>query len=195
MKKLFAILVCVLLLTTLTTISATALKSPGGTVYHEVYLNRTHDGSSKEPSEKYVVKQNDYVELSNIDTNKLVFEGWEFYTEDMKPAVEGEDYEIGEITLADGSPAIKGTHYEIKNGKIVAKNDTALKIQIQPLVDTLYVTEIHKGVPVKFVISETETLSPVTADTVSVTIISALSVVTLAAAAAMIFTAKKAFSK
>ena len=35
----------------------------------------------------------------------------------------------------------------------------------------------------------------VNADTVSVTIISALSVVTLAAAAAMIFTAKKAFSK
>ena len=130
MKKLLAIVLTVVLVLSFS-VTAFALKSPGGTVYYEVIVNRTNTGENSEVAEKVIVRENGSYELVPVENDEIAFEGWGFYDKDMNAAKLGEDFEIVGVTRADGTAAEEGVDYEIKNGEVVSKNGDYLKVKIK----------------------------------------------------------------
>ena len=147
MKKLLAIVLTVVLVLSFS-VTAFALKSPGGTVYYEVIVNRTNTGENSEVAEKVIVKENGSIELSPVENDEIAFEGWGFYDKNMNAAKPGKDFEIVGVTRPDGTAAEEGVDYEIKNGKVVSKNGDYLNVEIKPLTDDLRVSELYEGVDV-----------------------------------------------
>jgi len=191
MKKIFAVLLAVILIMTFS-FSAMALVSPQGPAYNTIYINRTSSGESSEIAERVTVVEGESSLIVPTDSTKYEFLGWNIYTPDMKFAKEGVDYEIAAVKKADGTPAVEGTDYTKENGKIVAKDGKLISVDIRPLIDVIYVSENHKGVDIKFNISSSETLSPPTGFDYSVVVI--LSTVILAVGALTIVS-KRAYSK
>lgn len=189
MKKLLAVVLALVLVLSFS-VTAFALKSPGGTVYHEVIINRTNDGESSETAERVTVKQNGELELKPGESKDLEFEGWKFFKPDMKAAVEGTDFEIVKVTKEDGTAAVKGTDYEVKDGQIIAKNGALINVTIKPIADTVYVSEAYKGVKIEFNVPDGTVNSPVTADSIAVVAM----VMALVAGAVMLFTSKRAYN-
>lgn len=164
MKKILAIMLTVILVLSFS-VSAFALKSPGGTVYFEVIVNRTNTGDNSDVAEKVVVKENGTLELAPVENDDIAFEGWGFYKKNGNAAKIGEDLEIESVTKADGSVAKEGVDYEIKNGKIVSKNNEYLTIEVKPLKDDVMISELYEGVDVEINVPGTDKpVSPPTAD-------------------------------
>ncbi len=164
MKKILAIMLTVILVLSFS-VSAFALKSPGGTVYFEVIVNRTNTGENSDVAEKVVVKENGTLELAPVENDDIAFEGWGFYKKNGNAAKIGEDLEIESVTKADGSVATEGVDYEIKNGKIVSKNNEYLTIEVKPLKDDVMISELYEGVDVDINVPGTDKpVSPPTAD-------------------------------
>lgn len=164
MKKILAIMLTVILVLSFS-VSAFALKSPGGTVYFEVIVNRTNTGENSEVAEKVIVKENGTLELEPVENDDIEFEGWGFYKKNGNAAKIGEDLKIESVTKADGSVAKEGVDYEIKNGKIVSKNNEYLTVEIKPLKDGVMVSELYEGVDVEINVPGTnKPISPPTAD-------------------------------
>ena len=193
MKKILAILLTLVLVMGFS-VSAMAVVSPGGVKYNDVYINRTSTGESSQTVEHVSVKEGNTLELVPGDS-KLEFIGWNFYTPDMEEAEIGKDFEIISIKKSDGTDAVEGKDYTIKGGKIVAKDGIILNVTIKPLVDVLYVSENFKGVDIKFNISDTESLSPVTGIDVNYTVVAILGFMLLASATVAVVASKKAFNK
>ena len=188
MKKFIALILTVVLALTLS-VSAFALKSPGGTVFHEVIINRTNDGESSETAERVIVKENGELELVPVENDQKDFEGWKFFTPDMKPAEEGKDFEIVSVTKGDGTPAVKGTDYEIVKGQVIPKGNIYINVTIKPIADTIYVSEVYKGVKIEFNVPDGTINSPVTG--MSTTVLAVLVAAVLGGAALMIASRKK----
>ncbi|MBE6739919.1 MAG: hypothetical protein E7565_06335 [Ruminococcaceae bacterium] len=164
MKKILAIMLTVILVLSFS-VSAFALKSPGGTVYYEVLVNRTNTGENSDVAEKVVVKENGTLELAPVENDDIAFEGWGFYKKNGNAAKIGEDLKIESVTKADGSAAKEGVDYEIKNGKIVSKNNEYLTVEIKPLKDGVMVSELYEGVVPEITPPGTnKPISPSTAD-------------------------------
>lgn len=164
MKKILAIMLTVILVLSFS-VSAFALKSPGGTVYFEVIVNRTNTGENSEVAEKVIVKENGTLELAPVENDDIAFEGWGFYKKNGNAAKIGEDLKIESVTKADGSAATEGVDYEIKNGKIVSKNNEYLTIEVKPLKDDVMISELYEGVDVDINVPGTDKpVSPPTAD-------------------------------
>ena len=164
MKKILAIMLTVILVLSFS-VSAFALKSPGGTVYFEVVVNRTNTGENSDVAEKVVVKENGTIELAPVENDDIAFEGWGFYKKNGNAAKIGEDLKIESVTKADGSVATEGVDYEIKNGKIVSKNNEYLTIEVKPLKDDVMISELYEGVDVDINVPGTDKpVSPPTAD-------------------------------
>lgn len=174
MKKLLAVLLTVILVLSFS-VSAFALKSPGGTVYFEVLVNRTNTGENSEVAEKVKVFENGTIELAPVENDEIVFEGWGFYTKDMNAAKEGEDFEIVSVTFADGTVAVKGEDYVVEGGKVVSKNGEYLNVNIKPLGDGLQVSELYEGVDVEITPpKDDKPVSPPTGDFAAVAVLFAL---------------------
>ena len=163
MKKVLAISLALILVLAFS-VTSFALKSPGGTVYSEVIINRTNSGASSTTAERVTVKDGDSIEIVPVENDNLDFEGWKIYTPDMKAAKEGKDYEITSVTKKDGTPAAKGTDYTVKDGEIYSVNGEYISINVKPLSDTLYVSEAYKGVKVEFNPPKGTVNSPVTGE-------------------------------
>lgn len=173
MKKLLAIVLTVVLVLSFS-VSALALKSPGGTVYYEVIVNRTNTGDNSDVAEKVVVKEDGSLELAPVENDDIPFEGWGFYKKNGNAAKVGEDFEIVSVTLADGSAAKEGVDYEIKGGKVIAKNNDYLTVDIKPLKDDLMVSELYKGVDVEITPPGGKPVSPPTGVNFNMAIVAAL---------------------
>lgn len=173
MKKLLAIVLTIVLVLSFS-VSALALKSPGGTVYYEVIVNRTNTGDNSDVAEKVIVKEDNSLELVPIENDDIAFEGWGFYKKNGNAAKVGEDFEIVSVTLPDGSPAKEGVDYEIKGGKVVAKNNDYLTVDIKPLKDDLMVSELYKGVDVEITPPGGKPVSPPTGVNFNIAAIAAL---------------------
>jgi hypothetical protein len=164
MKKILAIMLTVILVLSFS-VSAFALKSPGGTVYYEVHVNRTNTGDNSEVAEKVVVTEDGTLELKPIENDDIQFNGWGFYKKNGNAAKVGEDFEITSVSKPDGTVAVEGVDYEIKNGQVVAKNNEYLAVEIKPLKDGLSVSELYEGVDVEINVPGTnKPVSPPTAD-------------------------------
>ena len=190
MKKLLAVVLALVLVLSFS-VTAFALKSPGGTVYHEVIINRTNDGESSETAERVTVKQNGELELKPGKSEDLKFEGWKFFKPDMSAAVVGTDFEIVKVTKEDGTAAVKGTDYEVKNGQVVAKDGKIINVVIKPIADTVYVSEVFNGVKIEFNVPDGTVNSPVTADS-GIAVVAL--VMALVAGAVMLFASKRAYN-
>ena len=164
MKKILAIMLTLILVLSFS-VSAFALKSPGGTVYYEVIVNRTNTGENSDVAEKVTVKENGTLVLAPVENDDIAFEGWGFYKKDGNAAKIGEDLKVEGVTKADGSAAKEGVDYEIKDGKIVSKNNEYLTVEIKPLKDGVMVSELYEGVDVNINVPGTDKpVSPPTAD-------------------------------
>ena len=164
MKKTLAIMLTLILVLSFS-VSAFALKSPGGTVYYEVIVNRTNTGENSDVAEKVTVTENGTLALAPVENDDIAFEGWGFYKKDGNAAKIGEDLKVESVTKADGSAAKEGVDYEIKDGKIVSKNNEYLTVEIKPLKDGVMVSELYEGVDVDINVPGTDKpVSPPTAD-------------------------------
>lgn len=163
MKKILAISLALILVLAFS-VTSFALKSPGGTAYSEVIINRTNTGASSTTAERVTVKDGDSLGIVPGESNNLDFEGWKIYTPDMKAAKEGKDYEIISVKKKDGTPAVKGTDYTVKDGEIYSVNGEYITIDVKPLTDTLYVSEVFKGVKIEFNPPKGTVNSPVTGE-------------------------------
>lgn len=190
MKKLLAIVLTVVLVLAFS-VSAFALKSPGGTVYYEVIVNRTNTGDNSDVAEKVTVLEDGKLELAPIENDEIEFEGWGFYDKNMNAAKEGKDFEIVSVTLADGTAAVKGEDYEIKNGKVVSKNGDYLNVTIKPLSDNLYVSELYDGVDVEITPPGGKPVSPPTGVNYNMALIAALFALVLVSGAFAVVSAKR----
>lgn len=188
MKKFVALILAVVLVLSFS-VSALALKSPGGTIYFEVIVNRTNQGESNKIDEVINVKENGELELVPVVNEEKKFEGWEFYDADMKPAEVGKDFEIVKVTKKDGSEAIKGIDYEIVGSKVVPKAEEYINVVIKPLVDRVIVNEAFKGVKPNVVLPSGDVLSPVTG--MSTSVVMMLVAAILGGAALMVVSRKK----
>lgn len=188
MKKFVALILAVVLVLSFS-VSALALKSPGGTIYFEVIVNRTNQGESNKTDEVINVKENGELELVPVVNEEKEFEGWEFYDADMKPAEIGKDFEIVKVTKKDGSEAIKGIDYEIVGSKVVPKAEEYINVVIKPLVDRVIVNEAFKGVKPNVVLPSGDVLSPVTG--MSTSVVMMLVAAILGGAALMVVSRKK----
>lgn len=187
MKKFIALILTVVLVLSFS-VSAFALKSPGGNVYHEVIIDRTNANSS-DVDERVTVKEGGELEIKPVGNNQKDFEGWEFYKPNMGAAEIGKDFEIVAVTKEDGSAAVKGTDYDIVGGKVVSKNGDYINVTIKPLVDTIYVSEAYKGGKADFNPPKGTVNSPVTG--MSLSVIMTLIAVILGGAALMVASRKK----
>lgn len=188
MKKFVALILAVVLVLSFS-VSALALKSPGGTIYFEVIVNRTNQGESNKPDEVVNVKENGELELVPVVNEEKKFEGWEFYDAEMKPAEVGKDFEIVKVTKKDGSEAIKGIDYEIVGSKVVPKAEAYINVVIKPLVDRVIVNEAFKDVKPNIVLPNGNVLSPVTG--MSTSVVMMLVAAILGGAALMVVSRKK----
>lgn len=190
MKKILAIMLTVILVLSFS-VSAFALKSPNGTVYYEVIVNRTNTGENSEVAEKVVVKENGVLELAPVENDEIKFEGWGFYKQDGSAAKVGQDFAIESVKLADGSDAKEGVDYEIKNGKVVAKNNDYLTVAIKPLKDGVMVSELYNGVKVEInVPGSNKPVSPPTAD-FNMAVAGILFALVVLSGASLVFAAKR----
>ena len=144
MKKIFALILTVALILSFS-VSAFALKSAGGTEYHEVIVNRTNDGKNSSVADRVTVEKDGTIALKPVENDNREFEGWKFYKPNKSPALAGTDYEIVSVTLPDGTKAVEGTDYVVEKGEIVSKNGAYLNVVIKPLSDTVYVSEAYEG--------------------------------------------------
>ena len=190
MKRLFAIVLTVVLILTFS-VSAFALKSPGGTVYYEVIINRTNTGSNSSVAEKVNVLEDGSLELTPVENDEIKFQGWAFYKKKMNAAIEGTDFEIVSVTFADGTPAVKGEDYTYKNGKVTSKNGDYLNVTIKPLSDSIYVSELYKGVDVVITPPGGKPVSPVTGVNFNMAAVAALFALVLLSGASAVVAAKR----
>lgn len=190
MKKVFAFALVVVLIMSFA-LPVFAYTSPGGSVFNEVFVNKTGDGSSEEDSEKIYVEEDSSLKIEPSKSDELEFKGFEIYTEDMKPAKEGKDFDLEKVLLDNGSEAKEGTDYEVKNGKIVSKNGKYLTIVIIPKVETLYVSDAFEGVDIEFNKPDGDKLSPETGVNMNVAAVTVMSLIILASAAMSIVSFKK----
>lgn len=191
MKKLLAIVLTVVLVLSFS-VSAFALKSPGGTVYYEVIVNRTNTGDNSDVAAKVTVLENGTIELAPVENDEIKFEGWGFYTSNMNAAKEGTDYEIVSVTFADGTTAVKGQDYEIQNGKVVSKKGDYLNVNIKPLTDGLMVSELYEGVDVEINPPKgDEPVSPPTGVDYDMALVVALIALALVSGASAVVAAKR----
>ena len=189
MKKILAICLTLVLILAFS-VSSFALKSPGGTVYHEIIINRTNTGESSSTAERVTVKEGNSLDVTPGASSTLDFEGWKIYTPDMKAAEEGKDYEIISVTKKDGTPAVKGTDYTVKNGEIYSVNGEYITIDIKPLTDTLYVSEVFEGVKIEFNPPKETVNSPVTGEN-NMALVFALGVAMLLSGAMAVVSVKR----
>lgn len=187
MKKLMALILTVVLVLSFS-VSAFALKSPGGNVYHEVIIDRTNANGS-DVDERVTVKENSDLEIKPVGNDEKEFEGFEFFKPDMSAAEVGKDFEIVKVTKEDGSAAVKGTDYDVINGKVVSKNGDYINVTIKPLVDTIYVSEAYKGGKADFNPPKGTVNSPVTG--MSLSVVMMLVAVVLGGVALMVASRKK----
>lgn len=188
MKKFIAMVLAVVLVLSFS-VSAFALKSPGGTVFHEVIINRTNTGASSETAERVTVKENGDLALVPVENDDKDFEGWKFYKPDMSKAEIGKDFEVVTIVKKDGTAAVKGTDYEIVDNHIVPKDGKYITVIIKPIADTVYVSEVYKDVKIEFNVPDGTINSPVTG--MSLSVIMMLVAVVLGGAALMVVSRKK----
>ncbi len=164
MKKILAIMLTLILVLSFS-VSALALKSPNGTVYYEVIVNRTNTGENSEVAEKVIVQEDGTLELVPVENDEIKFEGWGFYKKDGSNAKVDEDFKIESVRKPDGSEAKEGVDYKIENGKVVAVNNDYLKVEIKPLKDGVMVSELYDGVDVEIKVPGSDKpISPPTAD-------------------------------
>ena len=185
MKKLLAIVLTVALVLAFS-VSALALKSPGGTVYYEVVVNRTNTGDNSDVAEKVTVLENGTLELAPVENDEIKFEGWGFYKKNGNAAKEGKDFEIVSVTFADGTAAVKGEDYEIKNGKVVSKDGEYLNVVIKPISDNLMVSELYEGVDVEITPPGGKPVSPPTGVNFNMAVVAALFALVLVSGAAAV---------
>ncbi len=190
MKKLLAVVLTIVLVLAFS-VSSFALKSPEGTVYYEVIVNRTNTGDNSDVAEKVTVLENGTLELAPVENDEIKFEGWGFYTKNMNAAKEGKDFEIVSVTFADGTAAVKGEDYEIKNGKVVSKDGEYLNVTIKPLSDNLYVSELYKGVDVEITPPGGKPVSPPTGVNYNMAAVAALFALVFASGAVAVVAAKR----
>ena len=88
MKKIFALILTVTLIFTFS-VSAFALKSAGGTEYHEVIVNRTNEGKNSEVADRVTVQKDGTIALKPVENDSRDFEGWKFYKPNKSPALAG----------------------------------------------------------------------------------------------------------
>ena len=166
MKKILAIMLAVILALSIS-VPAFAAKSPGGNVYFVVIINKPDtsegaaDGTTKD--EKVTVKENGTIVIKPVEDVEIKFEGWGFFKQNGSAAKEGVDYKIESVKLADGTEAKKGVDYEVKEGNVVAINNTHLEVTFIPLADGLHVSADEEYVP-KADDDNKEPVSPPTAD-------------------------------
>lgn len=191
MKKLLAIILTVVLVLSFS-VSALALKSPGGTVYYEVLVNRTNTGENSDVAEKITVKENGSLEIAPVENDEIKFEGWGFYKQNGSAAKEGVDFKIESVKLPDGTEAKEGVDYEIKDGKVVALDNDYLSIEIVPLTDGVAVSELYEGVDVEITPPTTpdKPVSPPTAD-FSMAVAGMLFALVVLSGAAVVVSAKR----
>ncbi len=191
MKKIFALILTVALIFTFS-VSAFALKSAGGTEYHEVIVNRTNEGKNSEVADRVTVQKDGTIALKPVQNESRDFEGWKFYKPNKSPALAGTDYEIVSVTLPDGSKAVEGTDYVIEKGEIVSKNGAYLNVVIKPLSDTVYVSEAYEGVDIEFNVPK-DTVNPLTGESVNLSVVATL-IMFVMAGAALAVASKRAFN-
>ncbi|MEE0945920.1 MAG: hypothetical protein U0M42_03710 [Acutalibacteraceae bacterium] len=169
MKKIFALVLVVALVLSFS-VPAFAIKSSGGTVYHEVIVNRTNDGKNSAVADRVTVEKDGTIALKPVENDSREFEGWKFYKPNKSPALAGTDYEIVSVTLANGQKAVEGTDYTVKNGEIVSVKGDYLNVVIKPLSDTVYVSEAYEGVEIKFNVPK-DTVNPLTGESVNLSVV------------------------
>lgn len=191
MKKLFAILLTVVLVLSFS-VSAFALKSPGGTEYFEVIVNRTNTGENSQTAEKVTVSANGAIDLEPVENDDLDFEGWGFYKKNGAAAKEGVDFKIEGVTFADGTAAKEGVDYEIKGGKVVSKKGDYLTVSVKPLKDGIMISELYEGVDVEITPpGGGKPISPITGVNYNMAAIAALFALVLVSGATAVVAAKR----
>lgn len=190
MKKLLAIVLTLVLVLSFS-VSAMALKSPGGTVYYEVLVNRTNTGENSDVAEKVIVKNDGSLELAPVENDDIAFEGWGFYKKNGNAAQAGVDFEVVSVTFADGSVAEEGVDYEIKDGKVIAKNNEYLTVDIKPLKDDLMISELYEGVDVEITPPTDKPVSPPTGYDFNMAVIIALISLVVISGASAVYAAKR----
>lgn len=190
MKKLLAILLTVVLVLSFS-VSAFALKSPGGTVYYEVVINRTNTGDNSDVAEKVTVLEDGSLELAPVENDEIDFEGWGFYKSNGAAAKEGVDFEIETVTLPNGAAAKEGVDYEIKGGKVIAKKGEYLTVTIKPLKDGIMVSELYEGVDVEITPPGGKPVSPPTGVNYNMALVVALLSLVLVSGAVAAASAKR----
>jgi hypothetical protein len=193
MKKVFAILLTVILVLSLS-VPAFAAKSPNGTIYFEVIVNRPveDDSSSSDATEttKVTVKEDGVVVVEAVKNQEVKFDGWFFFKQNGSAAKEGVDYEIETVKLADGTVAKEGVDYKVEDGKVVSINNVPLQVEIKPLADGLSISADSKYVPEKPGNND-EPVSPETAD-FSMAVAGILFALVVLSGAATVVAAKRA---
>ncbi len=150
MKKILAIMLTVILALSIS-VPAFAAKSPGGNVYFEVVINKPDtsegaaDGATKDETVK--VFEDGVIKIKPVENVEIKFEGWFFFKQNGSAAKEGVDYKIESVKKADGTEAKEGVDYEVKEGQVIAINNTRLEVTFKPLADGLYVSADEEYVP------------------------------------------------
>ncbi len=190
MKKLLAIVLTLALVLSFA-VSAMALQSPNGTVYFEVLVNRTNTGENSDVADKVIVKEDGTLALAPIENDEIAFEGWGFYQANGNAAQVGVDFDIVSVTMSDGTAAVEGVDYDIVNGKVVAKNNDYLTVDIIPLKDGLQVSELYEGVDVEITPPSDKPVSPPTGSDFNMALIVALIALVSVSGATAVYAAKR----
>lgn len=189
MKKVFAILLTVILVLSLS-VPAFAAKSPNGTIYFEVIVNRPVEGDDATETTKVTVKEDGVVVVEAVKNQEVKFDGWFFFKQNGSAAKEGVDFEIETVKLADGTVAKEGVDYKVEDGKVVSINNVPLQVEIKPLADGLSISADSEYVPEKPG-NDDEPVSPETAD-FSMAVAGILFALVVLSGAATVVAAKRA---
>ncbi len=138
MKKVFALIIAVILVMSLSVTAFAAKNSPSGDTFHIVHVINGQGADT----DIHKVKVGESVELIAKDSNGT-FDEWKIYRTDGTPAVPGTDYTIsGKLTdkkivvspltnlIVTGNYNGKDTSFEIKNGEVHSPKtgDTAVAV-------------------------------------------------------------------